>query len=105
MEQIRCRIAKLFKAVSTHFLLQNFCDIYVACYESFAKVSACYLTKYLQEEGNNEQKLLLSITVLSPKTTDVLRGETPVHVVQQQHTKDGWEKPIFGYSKESRANQ
>lgn len=76
MEQIGCRITKLFKAVSIQFLLQSFCAIYVACYESFAKVYACYLTKYLQEEVNNEQKLLLSITGLNPKTTHFKRGNT-----------------------------
>lgn len=68
-------------------------------------VSAWYFTKYLQEEVNNEQKLLLSITDLNPKATDVLRGETPVSVTQQLQAKDGWERQIFVYSKDSRANQ
>jgi len=73
--------------------------------QTLVKVSACYLTKHLQEEVNNEQNWLLSTTALNPKTADVVRGETLVYVPQQLQTKDGWERQIFVYSKESGANQ
>ena len=106
MKQISGRAAYLLKAVSNHFLLQKFCSAtYVTCYKILAEVSACYLTKYLQEEVNSEQKLLLSITDLNPKTTGVIRGETRVSVTHQLQTKAGWERQIFVYGKESRANQ